>query len=44
MKFKLNRELANGPAHTNQYFSGLKKASIRHEALYIEKKNILVHD
>jgi hypothetical protein len=26
------------PAHTNQYFSGLKEASIRHESLYIEKK------
>jgi hypothetical protein len=44
MKFELNRCLANSPAHTNQYFSGLKEASIRHESLYIEKNNILVHN
>jgi hypothetical protein len=38
MKLKLNGCLAKGPAHRNQYFSGLTKASIRHEGLYIEKK------
>jgi hypothetical protein len=43
MKLKLNRWLDKGPAHTNQYFSGLTKASKRHEGLYIEKK-VLVHD
>jgi hypothetical protein len=43
MKFELIRWLANSPPNTNQYFSGLKEASIRHESLYIEK-NILVHD
>jgi hypothetical protein len=38
MKFKLNRWLANSLAHTNQYLSGLKKATRKHGALYIEKK------
>jgi hypothetical protein len=35
---KLNKLLAKGPADTNQFFSGLKKASISHEGLYSEKK------
>jgi hypothetical protein len=43
MKFELKRWLANSPTLMNQHFSGLKEASIRHEALYVEK-NILVHD
>jgi hypothetical protein len=38
MKFKLNRWLANSLAHTNQYLSGLKKATRNHGALYIEEK------
>jgi hypothetical protein len=37
MKFKLNRWSANSPAHTCQYFSGLKLASIRHQGLSNEK-------
>jgi hypothetical protein len=38
MKFELNRWFANRLTHINQYFSGLKEASKRHENLYIEKK------
>jgi hypothetical protein len=33
--FELNSWLANSPTHINQYFSGLKEASKRHEGLYI---------
>ncbi len=40
----LNRWAANRPTHTKQPFSGLLKASIRDEYLYIGRKNILVHD
>ncbi len=36
--------LANSPPYTNQDFPGPSEDSIRHEGLYIEKKNILVHD
>jgi hypothetical protein len=43
MKLKFNRWLALSSAHTNQYFSGLTKTSIRHEGLYIEKTS-LVHN
>ncbi len=39
--FELNRWLANSPTHINQYFSGLKEASIRRESLFIEKKHFI---